>query len=91
LLVDGRLQLISLERLVLGRPAIGLHDLQRIGRCHQDLGKERIGIECNRSNQLIELFRLEQLLLRLGRCGRGSRLCLRHCDLQHRQQEGRNN
>ena len=43
LLVDRGLQLIALQRLVLGRPTIGLHDLQRIGRCHQDLASSVSG------------------------------------------------
>ena len=74
LLVDGRLQWIPLEGFVPGRPSIRLHDLKRIGRCHQNLGEQRIRIERDRSHQRIELFGLQQLL-RLGRPAGGAGVC----------------
>ena len=67
LLVQRRLQLVAGQSLVGARPAIGLHHLERIGRGHQDFGKQGVRIERDRREQLIELFGLEQ---RLGRSSR---------------------
>ena len=70
LLGERSRQCFALEAVVRLRPAVGLHHLEWIGRCDQDLRKERIGIERDRRHQLVELRRLEQ---RLARC-RGRRL-----------------
>ena len=50
LLVHRGLQFITFEVLVFLHPAIGLHDLQRIGRCHQDQGQQSIRIQRDRRN-----------------------------------------
>ena len=70
LLGERSRQCFALEAVVRLRPAVGLHHLEWIGRCDQDLRKERVGIERDRRHQLVELRRLEQ---RLARC-RGRRL-----------------
>jgi len=49
--------------LVLSHPPIDLHDLKWIGGGHQELGKQRIRIERNRSDEPIEFLRLEKLLI----------------------------
>jgi hypothetical protein len=48
-----------------------LHDLERVGRGHEHLGEQRIGIEGDRRDELIELTGIEllRLLLRRARSG----------------------
>ena len=55
LFVDRGLQRVALEILVRFEPTLGLHDVERIGRRHQHLGEQRIGVERDRRDQLIEL------------------------------------
>ena len=57
---------IALEGLVGLGPAVRLHDLERIGRGDQYLGQQRIRMERDRRDQLVELRRLEQRLRRRG-------------------------
>jgi len=64
----------------------GLHHLERIGRRHQHLRQQRIGIERDRRQQLVELFRLEQRLVRCGR--RRRRRCLGEHDRWDDPQQG---
>ena len=61
--LDARVPGLRLERLVellpaqlrtFLDPALGLHDLERVGRGHQDLHEQRIGIERDRGHQLVE-------------------------------------
>src|SRR5262245_57728255 len=88
LLVDRGLELIALEILVLGGPAVGLHHLERIGRGDQHLRQQRIGIERDRRQQRVELFRFEQRLLGCGRRRGGGRLCGGRRLCQHHERNG---
>jgi Protein of unknown function (DUF3300) len=63
-------ELVALERFIGLRPAVSLHNFQRVGRRHQYLGEQRVGIECDRRHQGVELALAEALLL--GRCGVGA-------------------
>ena len=65
LLVQRRGELVALEALVGLGEAVGLHDLERIGRGHEHLREQRIGIERDRRDKLIELPGIEQILLLL--------------------------
>ena len=62
-------------RMLLG-PARGLHDLERIGRGHEDLRQQRVRIQRDGCDDLLQLFGLEWRRLRLSRALRGSRLRL---------------
>ena len=74
LLLRRSLQRVSLEILVLIHPTLRLHDFERIGRGHQDVGEQRIRIERDRCHQPIKFRRLEQLLRRGGGGGVRGRL-----------------
>ena len=61
--LDARVPGLRLERFVellpaqlrtFLDPALGLHDLERVGRGHQDLHEKRIGVERDRGHQLVE-------------------------------------
>ena len=52
---------VALEAGIVLRPARRLDHLQRIARRHQGLRQQRIGIEGNRRQQLVELLRRERL------------------------------
>ncbi len=67
LLVHLRLQRIALEALALFQPAVGLHDLQRIGRGSQHVRKQFVGIEGDRRDQGLQLFGLQKLGRRRSR------------------------
>jgi hypothetical protein len=62
---------LALELLVCFRPSIGLHDLERIGRSHEDFGEQRVWIKRDGGDELVELLRRQKLLIR---CRRGRRL-----------------
>src|SRR5262245_31157709 len=74
----------ALEFLVLRHPAIGLHDLKRVGRCHQNQGKEVVRVQCNWSDKRIKLFGFEQLVGRRAGRGRSSRSSWRLGDRHNR-------
>ena len=82
LTIDRVFELIALQVLVLIDPAAGLDYFQRIGRSHQRLRQQVVGIKRDRREKLIELLRLQQILGRRSRCGRhgsgGCRLRLCH-------------
>src|SRR6185436_14294922 len=61
-------------------PARGLDDLQRIGRRHQDLRDQRVGIKRDRRDQRLDLFLLE----RGGLCRRLLRRRLSVCERRER-------
>src|SRR4029077_615254 len=63
------------EILIFLDPAIGLHDLERIARRHENQGKQVVRIQCNGCDERIELLGLEQLI---GRLRSGRRLILRY-------------
>ena len=84
LLVHRRLEIRAGEVLVGLDPALGLDHLERIGRGHEDFGKQGVGIERDRRHQRVELLRLEQLVGLRGR-----RLRLRDRRVRHRQQKRR--
>ena len=69
LLVESPLQLVAFQHLVGFGPALGLDHLERIGRRHQHLRQQRVRIERDRRDELIELTFIEQLL-RTVRCSR---------------------
>ena len=48
----------------LGEQAVGLHDLQRVGGGDEHLGEERVRVESDRRDQLVEFVLVEQRLLR---------------------------
>ena len=62
LLLERRIQLIASELRIVGilNPARGQVDLERVGRGHQDLGEQRIGIERDRREKLVELLRRDR-------------------------------
>ena len=66
LLVGSGFELIALQRLVVLGPAIGLHDLERIGRGHQHFRQQGVGIKRDRGDELVKLLGLQR---------RGRRLC----------------
>ena len=72
-------------RIGLG-PARRHHDLERVGRRHQHLGQQRIGIERDRRDQLLDLFLLER---GRGRRGRRRRRWRRRRRLGHDGQRSR--
>src|SRR5262245_51784112 len=79
-----------LQRLVLQvgirlRPACSLDDLQRIGRCHQHLSYQRVGIERDGRDELFELLRLELGRRPDSRRARGLRAVLREAQRQQQQ------
>jgi len=53
-------QRITLEIGGLLHPLLELHDLERVGRSDQHLCQEVVWVECDRSNQRIELIRREK-------------------------------
>ena len=57
LLLQRRRQYVALKRRVGGslQPAVRLDNLERVGRGHQDLCNQRIGVERNRCHQPIDL------------------------------------
>jgi len=57
LLLDGFRQLLVFQLLVLRQPLVKLDDFERIGGCREHLGEQRIGIECDRRNQTVQLIR----------------------------------
>ena len=95
LLLQRRSELFALQRGVLRvfRPTLRLDNLQRIGGSHQYRGQEIVGIEGDRSQDLVELFRLEHGS-GLGRrhlgCGRRGRRALRQALPWRQQQRGAN-
>ena len=70
------LSCIALQVLVLVGPAARLDDLERIGRSHQRLRQQIVGIKRDRREKLIELLGLEQILGRRG-CHRRRGRCRR--------------
>ena len=80
LVLDGSQRGIAREIGIVLGPARRLDDFQRIGRRHQDLRQQRIGIERDRRQELVELSRREGLAGIRGsglRLSRGRRRCLR--------------
>ena len=68
LLLDFFLEAIAVNILALHDPAFSLNDLERIGRCHQNLGQQCVWVERNRRHQRIKLLGFQELLVRsLGR------------------------
>ena len=59
-LVQGGIELLPLEVFVLFDPAIRLHHLDRVGRGHQDLREQRVGVESDGRKHLIQLFLFER-------------------------------
>src|SRR5579862_503070 len=76
LLLEGILQGLVLEGGVLLLPARRFDDFERIGGRHQDLRQQRVGIEGNGRDDLLDFLRLEYGRLRgrrLRRCCLGQR------------------
>jgi hypothetical protein len=48
--------LLAGETFVLGQPAVGADDVERMGRGHEHLRQERIGIERDRRAELVEFI-----------------------------------
>ena len=75
LLVDPGIIVLGDEGLVLLQPALRLDDLHRVGARRQELGEQRVGIERDRGEQLLEFFAREEavcgLLFGLSRRWRG--------------------
>jgi hypothetical protein len=74
LLADIGFELSAFETLVGGDPTRGLNNFERIGRGHQHLGNQRIGIERDRRHQRVELPGIQQLLGLAGSRGGRARL-----------------
>ena len=68
-LVERLVELVALERFVRLGEAVGLHHLERIGRGHQHLREQGVGIERDRRDQRVELALAEGLLLGCGGFG----------------------
>lgn len=66
LVLDRRHRGIALEIGISLHPTRRLDDLQRIGRCHQHLRQQRVRIECDRRQHLVELLGRERLWRVLG-------------------------
>jgi hypothetical protein len=56
-LVQGSVQLVSLQALVLLHPTVGRHDFQRKGRRYQYVGEQRVRVKGDWSEHLVECFR----------------------------------
>ena len=63
-------KLVALQGFVGLRPTIGLDHFERIGRRHEHLREQRIGIKRDRRHERVKLILAEGLLLR--RCGFGA-------------------
>ena len=86
LLDDGGLKRVALEGLVGGDPSLRLHHLKRVGRSHQHLREQIVGVERDRGHQSLELPLRQKLLggrgLRRGRLRRRGGGLLRRSELR---------
>ena len=74
LLGESLVELVALQRCIGFGEAVGLHHLERIGRGHQHLREQGVGIERDRRDKRVELALAEGLLFGGGGLRAGRRL-----------------
>jgi hypothetical protein len=69
LLCHGVCQRFALQILIVIHPLLKLNYFQRIGRSGESLRQKRIGVERDRRNQRVQLFRWKRRCLLIVCCG----------------------